>query len=103
MSKQTVDEKIQEALRDKAFDEFYLIYAKAKDAILDNEFLWKLQVKVTYGNGTSEDGVRPLKKLIEWNDIIDSDQFKEQRDKFVDKYVDNHLDELVRKVMGEIK
>ena len=38
MSKQTVDEKIQEALRDKAFDEFYLIYAKAKDAILDNEF-----------------------------------------------------------------
>ena len=66
-------------------------------------FLGELQVKVTYGNGTSEDGVRPLKKLIEWNDIIDSDQFKEQRDKFVDKYVDNHLDELVRKVMGEIK
>ena len=40
-------------------------------------FWGELQVKVTFSNSTLRDDVRPLKDLVRFSDITESDQFKE--------------------------
>lgn len=102
MEKETIDEMLEEELKNRAIGEFYLEYAKAKEAIEQSNFLKNLEVKTTYNGETRLCAPRRLQELIDNDRIIESDQFQSQQEDFVKNYVNNYKNDLVRKLVYRI-